>query len=96
MSTWFCQLPFSTTAIDARDTVCSLHLGIAEGLVEGTDVHVEEPSPALARAECRLRIRAGAPRTDGTGESAGSGRLTLQRPASRAPADRARSEAARG
>jgi len=75
--------PFSTTAIDARDTVCSLHLGIAEGLVEGTDVHVEElVARDPARAECCLRIRVGGPEREGTGGSAGAGRLTLQRPAS--------------
>lgn len=50
--------PFASTAASARDAVCSLHLGIAEGLAGGTDVRVDE---LLANdpdaADCRLLIR---------------------------------------
>lgn len=50
--------PFATAARADRDTVCALHLGIAEGLAEGTDVVVEELVAKDPRtADCRLRIR---------------------------------------
>ena len=50
--------PFESTALADPGTVCSLHLGIAEGLAEGTGVVVEElvardPRPA----DCRFRLR---------------------------------------
>jgi predicted ArsR family transcriptional regulator len=50
--------PFVSAVLTDRDTVCELHRGLAEGLVEGTDVVVEElvakdPRPA----GCRLRLR---------------------------------------
>jgi len=50
--------PFQSTALADPETVCLLHLGIAEGLAEGTDVVVDElvvNDPR--RANCRLRIR---------------------------------------
>ena len=54
--------PFATAASADPDTVCELHLGIAEGLVEGTDTVVDDlvrkdprrarlPAPAARRAE---------------------------------------------
>lgn len=50
--------PFASTAAVDRQTVCALHLGMAEGLAEGTDLSVEE---LVARdpysADCRLRLR---------------------------------------
>jgi predicted ArsR family transcriptional regulator len=50
--------PFADAAILDRETVCALHLGIAEGLVEGGDLVVDE---LVARdphaAECRVRLR---------------------------------------
>lgn len=50
--------PFASTARTARATVCSLHLGIAEGLAEGTDVRVEElVAHDPDGANCCLRIR---------------------------------------
>jgi predicted ArsR family transcriptional regulator len=66
--------PFATAAVADRHTVCSLHLGIAEGLAERTDAHVAElVANDPRRADCRLRIR---PTTD---PDAGSGgKLTLR------------------
>lgn len=50
--------PFELAALEDRATVCSLHLGIAEGLVDGTDLEVDElvvKDPR--RAGCRVRLR---------------------------------------
>lgn len=50
--------PFQTTALADPNTVCLLHLGMAEGLAEGTDVAVDElVAKDPRRAHCRLRIR---------------------------------------
>lgn len=51
--------PFETTALNDPDTVCALHLGMAEGLVEGQDsVGVEElVAKDPRRANCRLKLR---------------------------------------
>ena len=50
--------PFASTALDDPDTVCALHLGIAQGLVEGSDVGVDELVPEdPRRAGCRLQLR---------------------------------------
>ena len=52
------ECPFVTTALADRDTVCSLHLGFAEGLAEGTEVNVERLVARDPRkAQCRLRLR---------------------------------------
>jgi predicted ArsR family transcriptional regulator len=49
--------PFASTAAAEPDTVCSLHLGIAEGLADGTDVVVDELiAKDPRRANCRLRL----------------------------------------
>lgn len=49
--------PFASTALVDRETVCSLHLGIAEGLAAGTDVVVDELVGYDPRhAACRLRL----------------------------------------
>lgn len=50
--------PFRSTALADPDVVCDVHLGLAEGLVEGTDVAVvdlvrEDPR----RARCRLALQ---------------------------------------
>jgi predicted ArsR family transcriptional regulator len=50
--------PFESTALADPETVCRLHLGIAEGLAQGTGSVVEEliardPRPA----NCRVRLR---------------------------------------
>lgn len=50
--------PFEAAATQDRDTVCGLHLGIAEGLVDGTglevaDLVVKDPR----RAGCRVRLQ---------------------------------------
>jgi predicted ArsR family transcriptional regulator len=64
--------PFAAAAVADRDTVCSLHLGLAEGLADGTDARVDELVAYDPRkAECRLRLTAeGAP---------GAGKLSLRR-----------------
>lgn len=66
------RCPFATSAIADRDTVCALHLGIAEGLVAGTPVVVDELLGYDPRkADCRLRLHVGtgvadSERTQGT------------------------------
>ena len=49
--------PFSTAAVTDPDTVCALHLGMAQGLAEGLDgLVVDELVPRdPRRANCRLR-----------------------------------------
>lgn len=53
------RCPFASAAIEDRDTVCGLHLGIAQGLAEGTGIQVSE---LVARdpqqADCLIRLRA--------------------------------------
>ena len=49
--------PFESAALAHRDTVCTLHLGIAEGLAEGTDINVAELiAKDPRRANCRIRL----------------------------------------
>ena len=51
--------PFATTALVDPDTVCSMHLGIAEGIAEQTGgrIVVDELVPHdPRRANCRLRM----------------------------------------
>jgi predicted ArsR family transcriptional regulator len=51
--------PFATTALADPEIVCSLHLGIAQGLAEmtGGDLVVDELVPHdPRRANCRLRL----------------------------------------
>jgi predicted ArsR family transcriptional regulator len=54
--------PFQSVALAHPDTVCTLHLGMAEGLAEaGTDVVVDAlVAKDPRRAGCRLRLRFGA------------------------------------
>jgi predicted ArsR family transcriptional regulator len=62
--------PFATAAVADRHTVCSLHLGIAEGLADGSDANVDElVANDPRRADCRLRIR---PLSDTNAGSAGT------------------------
>ncbi len=50
--------PFASVALTDRQTICSLHLGIAEGLAGDTAVDVTELIAYDPRkADCRLRIR---------------------------------------
>lgn len=75
--------PFESAARTDRETVCSIHLGIAEGLAEGTGVVVEElVARDPRRAECGLRLRLpggdGAPR-----RAAAEPKLSLRGRASR-------------
>jgi predicted ArsR family transcriptional regulator len=49
--------PFATTALVDPDTVCALHLGIAEGAAEGTAVVVDDlVRKHPLRAGCRLQV----------------------------------------
>ena len=69
--------PFATTALADRDTVCALHLGIAEGLAAPYGARVDELVAHDPRtAQCRIRVR-----TDGVDASEGQahGTLTLRR-----------------
>lgn len=68
--------PFATTARADRDTVCALHLGIAEGLTDGTHVVVDELVAKDPRqADCRLRLRVGPDRSE---REPGTGKLSLR------------------
>jgi predicted ArsR family transcriptional regulator len=53
------RCPFESTALDDPDTVCALHLGLAEGLVDGPgDVRVDDlVAKDPRRAGCRLRLQ---------------------------------------
>ena len=54
--------PFESTALADPETVCTLHLGIAQGLAEGTGSVVEELiARDPRRADCRVRLRAQPP-----------------------------------
>jgi predicted ArsR family transcriptional regulator len=49
--------PFASTALADPGTVCSLHLGLAEGLTEGTEIVIDElVAKDPRRAQCRLRL----------------------------------------
>ena len=68
--------PFETSAVADRATVCSLHLGIAQGLAEGTHVAVDElVAKDPHRADCRLRLRVTAEDRE---RPAGAGKLSLR------------------
>ncbi len=68
--------PFETAAAVDRATVCAIHLGIAHGLAEGTDVVVDELVANHPRtANCRLRLRAATEPAPATT----SGALTIRR-----------------
>jgi predicted ArsR family transcriptional regulator len=57
--------PFESAARTSRDTVCSIHLGIAEGLAAGTDVTIEElVAYDPRRAGCRLRVSTASAQTE--------------------------------
>lgn len=50
--------PFTTTVLADRETVCQLHLGLAEGLTEGTDATVEKlVAKDPRKAGCQLAVR---------------------------------------
>lgn len=58
--------PFASAALVDRDTVCALHLGIAEGLATGTPGAIRELVAHDPRqAGCRLRIAVGTDRAEG-------------------------------
>lgn len=59
------RCPFVSSAVTDRETVCALHLGIAEGIVAGTDARVDELVAYDPRkADCRLRVEVEAPDDD--------------------------------
>ncbi len=69
------RCPFATAAVADRSVVCALHLGIAEGLVEGTEARVDELVAYDPRkAGCRVLLRP----TDGGGEEENAGTLSLR------------------
>lgn len=50
------ECPFATTALADPETICALHLGLAEGVAEDTDLVIDElvsNDPRLAH--CRIR-----------------------------------------
>ena len=50
--------PFAATALAEPDIVCSLHLGLAQGLTDGTNTVVDElVAKDPRRADCRIRLR---------------------------------------
>jgi predicted ArsR family transcriptional regulator len=66
--------PFATTALADRDTICALHLGIAEGLTDASAAAVTELVGYDPRkAGCRLRLRLAADNDEDA-----SGTLTLR------------------
>ena len=71
--------PFESAASADRPTVCSLHLGIGQGLVEGSSYVVEELVAKDPRqADCRLRLH-----VSSEGEDEEAGKLTIRRRARR-------------
>lgn len=76
------RCPFASSALAGRETICALHLGIAEGLTGDSPAAVTELVAYDPRkAGCRLRIRLDVP-ADGEGEAdvdpATDGTLTLR------------------
>lgn len=57
--------PFESTAVADPQTICQLHLGLAEGLVEGAaTVQIDElVARDPRRADCRLKLRFTGPRS---------------------------------
>jgi predicted ArsR family transcriptional regulator len=54
------RCPFVSTVLADRETVCQLHLGLAEGLVEGTEATVEKlVAKDPRRAGCELVVHEG-------------------------------------
>ena len=51
------RCPFVTTVMADRETVCQLHLGLAEGLVEGSEASVEKlVAKDPRKAGCELAV----------------------------------------
>lgn len=75
------RCPFETAAVEDRETICALHLGIAEGLVDAladddqlaiTELVAQDPR----RARCRVRLTT--PTTTSTIDTAPEPVLTLR------------------
>lgn len=79
------RCPFASSALAGRETICSLHLGIAEGLADDTAAAVTELVAYDPRkAGCRLRIRLAPPDDEEPDGDDADGTLTLRgRPATR-------------
>jgi predicted ArsR family transcriptional regulator len=68
--------PFAAVAVADRETICALHLGISEGLAEGSDATVAELIAFDPRkADCRLVVRVGQEAQDPAAQAAA---LTLR------------------
>ena len=67
------RCPFATVALADRNTICALHLGIAEGLTDATASVTELVAYDPRKADCRLRLRIAADADDDT-----DGILTLR------------------
>ena len=78
------RCPVATAAATDRETVCSLHLGLADGLLAGSGTSVVE-LVALdpLDADCRLRLRAG---EEGPPAGPATNRLSIRGGARRRPA----------
>ncbi len=75
--------PFVSAASASRSTVCSLHLGIAEGLADGTAIVVDElVGNDPRRANCRLRLHEADP---GAAQPATRATLSLRGRSAKSP-----------
>lgn len=78
------RCPFASTASVDPDTVCSLHLGIAEGLTDGTGATVDElVANDPAGADCVLRIRVEMASDDHEAAKGSTAKLSLRGATSR-------------
>jgi predicted ArsR family transcriptional regulator len=59
--------PFASTVLADRETICALHLGIAEGLAEGTGLSIHQlVAKDPRRAGCRVRLTSATSADQGT------------------------------
>ena len=50
--------PFAAAALAVPETICALHVGLAQGLAEGSDILIEGlVANDPRRARCRLQLR---------------------------------------
>lgn len=71
------ECPFTSTVLADRDVICSLHLGIAEGLADDAQARVDELVAYDPReAGCRIVVRSP---SDDAGAQPPAGRLTLRK-----------------
>jgi predicted ArsR family transcriptional regulator len=67
------RCPFASVALADRQTICSLHLGIAEGLTDESVTVTELVAYDPRKADCRIRLRVATDEHNDTG-----GTLTLR------------------